>query len=154
MGADWKPLHGIAANRQHEARLYAHHAAQWLARAARGYVSARPDDGHTNLGWDGGLGGFTTHPLPDGSRLGLRIGDLTLAILEVHAPAQSLALADKTDADIRGWLGGHLRAKGFEAQALDAPSPYEMPAFAIADGARYAVDGEALGALAGWYANA
>jgi hypothetical protein len=152
--ADWKPLRAVAAKRQQETRLCAHYAAQWLARAARAYVSARPDDGHTNLGWDGAFGGFTTHPLPDGSRLGLRLGDLTLAILEVHAPAPSLPLGGKTDADVRDWLGGLLRGKGFEPHALDAPSPYEMPAFAIADGARYAVDGEALADLAGWYGNA
>src|SRR5262249_50179337 len=108
MGADWAPLHGVAAKQQHEARLYAHYGAQWLARAARAYVPERPDDGHTNLGWDDGFGGFTTHPVPDGSRLGLRIGDLTLAILAVHAPAQSLPLHAKTDSDIRGWLGEHL----------------------------------------------
>src|SRR5262249_32791864 len=47
-------------------------------------------------------------------------------------------------------------ARGLDAHALDAPSPYEIPAFAVADGARYATDtlGEALGVLSDWYANA
>ena len=55
-----------------EARLHAHYAAQWLARAARAYILPQLDDSHTNLGWDRMLGGFVTHPLPDGMRLGLR----------------------------------------------------------------------------------
>ena len=62
----------------HAARLQAHYATQWLGRAARAYVPAEPHDRHTSLGWDDAFGGLTTHPLPDGSRLGLRIADLTL----------------------------------------------------------------------------
>src|SRR5215472_15715998 len=65
-GSDWKPLHGVDQRRLSEARLQAHYAVQWLARAARAYVPPQPDDGHTNLGWDGALRGFTTHPLKDG----------------------------------------------------------------------------------------
>ena len=61
----------------HAARLQAHYAAQWLARAARGYIPPQPNDFHTNLGWDDQFGGLVTHPLPDGSRLGLCIADLT-----------------------------------------------------------------------------
>ena len=50
-GSDWKPLHGVDQRRLSEARLQAHYAVQWLARAARAYVPPQPDDGHTNLGW-------------------------------------------------------------------------------------------------------
>ena len=90
----------------HAARLQAHYAAQWLARAARAYVPAQADDRHTNLGWDDAFGGLVTHPLPDGSRLGLRIADLTLAFLDVHPHA--LALDGRAEAEVRTWLGGHI----------------------------------------------
>jgi hypothetical protein len=149
-------LRGVDERQLGEARLYAHYAVQWLARAARAYVSPRPDDSHTNLGWDDAVGGFTTHPLPDGSRLALRIADLMLAILATNGETQPLFLNGHTEADVRAWLGRHLTARGLNAQALDAPSPYEMPAFAVADGARYATGslGEALAVLSDWYANA
>lgn len=156
--SQWLPLVDVERRRLSEARLMAHYAAQWLARFARAYITARPDDGHTNLGWHEGLDGFTagfsTHALPDGSRLGLRLVDLTLVGLTSQGVTQSLALAGRTEADARDWLGRYVTAKGLNAQALDAPSPYEMPAFAIADGAPYAADGAALGALATWYTNA
>ena len=45
--AEWRPLHAIDTARLSEARLQAHYAAQWLARAARAYVPPQPDDGHT-----------------------------------------------------------------------------------------------------------
>src|SRR2546430_15005708 len=79
-GSDWVPLRGMDQRRLSEARLQAHYAVQWLARGARAYVPPQPDDGHTNLGWDGALGGFTTHPLKDGAWLSLKITDLTLAL--------------------------------------------------------------------------
>jgi len=45
----WQKLKGIDRLILREARLQAHYALQWLARAARAYVAPRPDDGHTNL---------------------------------------------------------------------------------------------------------
>jgi hypothetical protein len=139
-----------------EARLQAHYAAQWLARCARAYIAPRPDDGHTNLGWDDALGGFCTHSLPDGTRLGLRISDLTLMLLNSSRDGPLLSLDGRTDTDARAWLGRDCAARGLDARKLDDPSPYEMPAHAIADGAKYSPGKliEALRDLVAWYANA
>jgi hypothetical protein len=138
----------------HAARLQAHHAAQWLGRAARAYVPAQPNDTHTNLGWDDGFGGLVTHPLPDGSRLGLRIADLTLAFLDQHP--QSLSLDGRAEAEVRTWLGGHIAARNLAAGKLDDPPPYDIPDHVLARGARYSLDeiGDALATLAAWYSNA
>ena len=81
----WRPIRAFDRARFAAARLQAHHATQWLARTARAYVPARPDDGHTSLGWDDAFGGFVSHPLPDGARLGLRFADLSLALIESDA---------------------------------------------------------------------
>lgn len=138
----------------HAARLQAHYAAQWLGRAARAYVPAEPDDRHASLGWDETFGGLTTHPLPDGSRLGLRIADLTLAFLDQHPHA--LSLDGRADTEVRTWLGGHVAARNLAAGRLDDPLPYAMPDHVLALGARYSLDeiGDALAVLATWYANA
>jgi hypothetical protein len=138
----------------HAARLQAHYAAQWLARASRAYIPPMPHDGHTNLGWDDRFGGLVTHPLPDGSRMGLRIADLTLAFLDVHP--HSLHLDGRAEAEVRTWLGGHIAARNLVTGKLDDPSPYAMPEHALAYGARYSLDelGEAFKVLATWYVNA
>ncbi len=86
----WKPLRTIERHQLTQARLAAHYAVQWLARAARAYIEPKADDSHTNLGWDRMLGGVVTHPLPDGSRLALRISDLTLLLSGPHASELSL----------------------------------------------------------------
>jgi hypothetical protein len=141
-----------------EARAQAHYAAQWLARAARAYVPAQPNEGHTNLGWDNSVGGLITHALKNGERVGLQFANLTLAVMEPYdaKPARRFALSGRTDAEARAWLGGELSGTGLDASALDAPSPYEIPAHAIASGARYLTRGlsDAFAQLALWYANA
>jgi len=152
--SDWRPLTVIERDRQRAARLDAHYALQWLARAARAYVRPQPNDGHTNLGWDDALGGFVTHPLSDGSRLVLKLAELTLVALGGAGKEQSLPLGGRHDVDARRWLGEVVAAKGLDAAALVAPSPYEMPPYPIADGGAYRGDREALHALSNWYSDA
>jgi hypothetical protein len=144
-----------------EARLQAHYATQWLARAARAYAVPRPDDHHTNLGWDDSISGLTTHALAQDLVLGLGLRALRLVIWEGpgRAAGPAIDLQGLRDADIRQWLGGQLSAKGLDAAALDAPSPYEMPAHPIGGGAPYGGArapglGAALAELAAWLGNA
>jgi hypothetical protein len=156
-GSAWRLLQGVDQRALREARLEAHYAVQWLARTARAFVPPRPDDSHTNLGWDDVFGGFTTHPLPDGSRLGLALASLTLVLLDAGNGTQSaMALDGRCDGDVCRWLGDAARAKGLPVPALDAPSPYEMPPHAIARGGAYGVAAlnDVLRVLAAWYANA
>ncbi|MDO8533477.1 MAG: hypothetical protein Q7S17_01885, partial [Xanthobacteraceae bacterium] len=156
-GSDWRPLGGADFAQLAEARIAAHYAAQWLARAARAFIPARPDDSHTNLGWDEAFGGFVTHKL-QGARLGLKLPGLALALMEGDGgtPSQLFPLDGRVDADAHAWLGQEMRALGLDAKKLDAPSPYEMPAHAIAKGAAYAATrlAGALDELAAWFANA
>src|SRR5215831_2028615 len=95
----WRPIRPCDPTRLSAARLQAHHATQWLARTARAYVPARPDDSHTSLGWDDAFGGLVSHPLPDGTRLGLRLADLTLALFttDARAPQDRFPLAGRCD---------------------------------------------------------
>ena len=157
-GASWCPVGSVDFGRLAEARLQAHYAAQWLARAARAFIPAKPDDSHTSLGWDEGLDGFVTHPLNDGAHLGLKISDLTLALVSAkgNERAQAIELNGRTDKEARAWLGEQLAAKGHDAGALDAKPPYEIPAHAIAKGGKFdaAALADALRELAAWFANA
>jgi hypothetical protein len=158
LSSKWVQLRGVDQHRLTEARLQAHHAIQWLARAARAYVPPRPDDGHTSLGWDPVLGGFTTYPLKDGSWLSLKVIDLSLALHggAAGAPAQSFLLNGRPNTLMRQWLGEQFNARGFDAQALDTPAPYEIPAHPVSEGAPYnpAALTDALAELGAWFSNA
>lgn len=151
----WRPLGRVDFARLREARMQAHYAAQWLARAARAYIRPQPDDGHTNLGWDDGFDGFTTHPLQAGIRIGLQMPDLTLALLENRQIARSFPLHGRTEAEAREWLGGQMATLDLAAGALDNPLPYTLATHPLAQGGRYdtAPLAEPLRELAAWYAN-
>jgi len=150
----WCPVHAFDFARLAAARVQAHHATQWLARTARAYVPARPDDSHTNLGWDAAFGGLASHPLPDGARLGLRVADLRLALFttDAGAPHDTFGLDGRHDADACAWLMSNAGMRNLDPRALDAPLPYmlaERP-----DGGAYRVDTEALAELTTWFSNA
>lgn len=150
----WQNAPRITYMQLHVARLQAHYAVQWLARTARAFVREQPHDGHTSFGWDDAFGGLTTHPLPDGSRLGLRIANLTLAFLD--SVTDELALDGRADPEVRAWLGEQMTKRGFDARKLDRPAPYSIPWHVIAIGARYSLDEQIapLAALSTWFANA
>jgi hypothetical protein len=154
----WHKLKGVDWSAMREARLQAHYAVQWLARATRAHGPPRPHDHHTGLGWNDAVAGLTTHPLAPGAVLGLIIADLTLTLWDGPgmAGAQAISLQGRRDPEIRQWLGRHLSAKGLDADALDAPSPYQMPEHPIGHGAPYGAAGlaPALAALVAWLANA
>jgi hypothetical protein len=153
--AAWRPIRGVEVARLREGRQQAHHAVQWLARAARAFVPPQPDDSHTNLGWDGARDDFATHRLTGDLRLGLRMASLTLVLTGTDSQ-QSFLLLGRTDVDARRWLGERLGAHGFHARALDAKPPYEIPDHPVARGAPYDAPGlvDALADLAAWFANA
>jgi hypothetical protein len=154
-GAPWRSLRNVDPRPMRQSRLQAHAAIQWLARAARAYVPALPDDAHTSLEWVDGIDSFMTRPLRDGSRLGLNIPTLTLS-LHAGGAALSFALHGQSDKEALRWLGGHLAAQGLDAAALDRPSPYAMPDGVPAEGDRYDAVGtsDGLAELAAWFANA
>jgi len=154
---EWRPLHGIDKGKLSEGRLQAHYAAQWLARAARAYVPPQADDGHTSLSWDRVLAGFVTHPLKSSMRLSLQVSTLSLALRDGDGAAcESISLSGRSDSQVRQWLGEHFSKLILDARTLDAPSPYETPAHAIARGSHYDAVGSAaaLTELAAWFSNA
>jgi hypothetical protein len=150
--SNWQHVTVADYRKLRDARLLAHYGAQWLARAARAYIPASAHDAHTSLGWDGRLRALTTNELPDGSRLALRIPDLTLSIVDSN---DALPLDGRAEPEVRAWLGAKLAARGFDAGRLDRPSPYEMPYNAVALGARYSIEElvEPLAAIATWFGN-
>ncbi len=151
----WRPIDGVNLKTLSAARAPAHYAAQWLARAGYAYVPPKPDSSHTNVGWDDALDGFATHPLKGDLRLGLKIPQLSLVLVEGKA-ISSFPLDSRTDADARAWLDKELSARGLDAKALDQPLPYELPAHPIAKGGAYRINESAKGlvTLAAWFGNA
>lgn len=154
----WRHLRGVDPGRLSDARLHAHYAIQWPARAARAFIPAQRDDSHANLGWKAALNGFETLHLPDASHLGLNIAELSLVFSAAGFGAKRAAcsLRGRSDAQVGLWVREQISAKALNAGLLDHPSPYALPDHAIARGGAYTADnkGGVFTELADWFANA
>ncbi len=138
--AGWKELGASAPSKMAKAHLQPYQLAQWLARFARGYLEAKPDDSHTSLTWRRDLGMMTTGAAANaagGIALGLSLQDLTLALLVDGKVVDEAVMHGREDARAGDWLRKKLTDLGLNLAVLDAPAPYDIPPSPYAQGAHY-----------------
>jgi hypothetical protein len=158
MQFNWSKLGRTRPKELVVARLLAHHTLQWAARTARANLEAAPDDSHTSLEWDAGLGALLSRPLPvkDGPmRIGLDIARLQLMFVGRDADSESFPLEGATDAEAGIWVDWKLQALGLKP-AGTVTLPYAMPAHPLPNAERYDLGmlGRELGELSRWFSGA
>lgn len=145
MSGTWLPLGQVYPTELVEARLQCHFGADWLARAARAYIPPKDDDSHTSLLWFDAREAVVGHVIDsefEPFRLGFCLADPTLFVFDPDQRERaSLPLDDLTQADVRQWLGAEMGACGLDADKLDTPSPYNLPAHGIAGGGMFDTKG-------------
>ncbi len=129
-------------------RIASHSAVQWPSRAARANLVGRPDDSHSNLGWNDHAQALVSHPLDEDGQLQLGFSFETgalVALTDARVTA-SLELVDADESAAERWCEKQLRATGLESTAR-AVMPYELPP------ADYAALADEAGrqALGTWY---
>jgi hypothetical protein len=155
MNPSWDNLGKIDPKALWEARLQAHHAVQWVARAACANLVPMPGDTHFNFGWDRGHGALVSHELRgrnDTLRVGLAVGTMSLIVLRQASLVDHFVLDGQHHADAGAWLDGILGPAGL-SPASGATLPYAIPAHPVGDGATYASGpyrGE-FAVLANWF---
>jgi|KBSMisStaDraftv2_1062788.scaffolds.fasta_scaffold230923_1 hypothetical protein len=157
MTPSWDELGKIDPKALWEARLQAHHAVQWVARAACANIPPMPGDTQSNMGWNRDQGALVSHELRGRSntlRVGLAIATMTLIVLhDKTAVIDRFVLDGKLHADAGAWLDGILGNAGL-ALASGASLSYAIPAHPVGEGAAY-VSGPQRGeftVLANWFA--
>ena len=136
----WKPLGAVTPRKLANAHRQPHQAAQWLARFARGCLTPAEDDSHTSLEWRRDLHMMVTQEADAAGRrvaMGLDPRDLVLVFLVDGRAEATLALHGLTDAAAGDWVRSALRDLGRDPEALDAPSPYDLPSSPYAQSAAY-----------------
>ncbi len=154
---DWSSLSTVSWEALKEARLQAHHAIQWLAKAARNFVPKQPDDSHTALTWNKDLQALMIAPITGGAgtfEMGMRLADLALLIKTDHAVAP-VPLLGHTDRQLEAWVSASLMEQFVDRDlAINFPRlPYEVPAHPVAADAKYGdrLEEGALSSLAAWF---
>ena len=139
------------------ARNFAHHAAQWPAKAAHANLSAVPDDSHTAFTWDASHAALVSRMLPakgGGVRVGIRMTRLELIVTSGDSVLDAFQFDGKTDAAAGAWLDSKLHALGLKP-AGGVKLPYDLSAHPT--GARtheLGMLGRELGELSRWFGGA
>ena len=112
------------------ARALAHRAVQHLSGLARANIDAKPDDSHSNLGWDDAIGGLRTHSIGDIAMV-LKFSPLTLIFLQGEKHVAQLTLEGKLVSDAEEWVDKTALSLGLSA-ASAGEIPYDLPAEVLA----------------------
>ncbi len=155
MQFDWTSLGGRAPTALVKARTIAHHAVQWLAKAACANLEAQPDDSHSSLTWDSAHGALFSQPMAaDGVnvRIGLRLAGLALIVMRGDLVLDTYELAGRRDSMVGVWLDSALRALGLKP-ATGVTLPYTIASHPVARGSAYSFNGEldAFDELVRWF---
>ncbi len=155
MQVDWSALGAKSPTALVKARTLAHHAVQWIVKAARANSASGPDAGQATLVWDRERGAFFTQALTGGSaevRVGLRLGRLALILLRAHLVLDEYEVSGRRDSMVGVWLDSALRALGLKP-AGGITLPYTIPSHQVARGSPYALSGEleSFDELARWF---
>jgi len=155
MQFDWTILGAKPPVALVRARNLAHHAVQWVARAARANLEAVPDDSHTSFSWDRKRGAFMSQPLSAGDaevRIGFKLRGFALVIVRNNRDLDEFELGGRKDSSVSVWFDSALRALGLKA-AGEVELPYSLPSLPVARGSAYHVSGEsdAFEELAAWF---
>jgi len=153
---NWAGLGRVPPQGLVNARLLAHYALQWPARAARANLKHVADDSHASFDWDGALAALVTQTIrtPAGDvRVGLRLSGLAILLVRNGAILDVLQLNGKPEQVAGVWIDAKLQALGLRP-ASGIKLPYELPDHAVAHGARYDLymQERELGELARWFA--
>jgi hypothetical protein len=86
-----------------------HIASQYLAAAGISFVEKKPDDSHTNLGWDSENGRLTSHSLnAEGVQLGLAYEEFALVFLKADKELSKLPLLNQNHGQVMDWINAQL----------------------------------------------
>jgi len=154
----WDRIASVAPGDLAQAVLELHWATQLLAAAGQTFVAPRPDDSHRAMTWDVGLDGFLGESFTRGYpfRLGLRVDDLTLHLLDrTDATLGALALGGETLDDAYVWLRtGLSQYMGGTGPEIQRPE-FRPPEHPVGTGARFSTGlAEELAVLAALYGSA
>lgn len=151
----WEAVPRLAPGQLTDARLQAHWAVQLVQAVAEDLVPAREDHSHLSLTWLAPLevlaGSFT----PGGLRVGVRVRDLCLAVLDADDRLEwSLDLDGRTLSEAAAWLREVLASEG-EVPGELRPGRDDLPSHPVGSGEPFRRDEPGrLATLSTWYANA
>jgi hypothetical protein len=147
MQVNWSLLRKPEPTTLAAARLLAHRALQWPARAALANLAPLPDDSQASFTWDAGMAALLSQPLPGGARAGLHLGVHELVFVK-GGRAETFPMIGRPDGEAGAWLDARLAAEGLKPVA-GTKLPYNLPPALFA---RPAEEAKNFVTLSAWFA--
>ena len=152
----WEAVNAVDPATLTETRLAAHWAAQIIGGVGEALVDPQPDFSHTSMWWSEEFRSLVGRPTKIGSRVALRLADLTIHIHAPNGTSTSTELEGRTLRQSLDWVIAELEKSERVALAGTPEIPsYEMPEHGVSKGEAFGVpDAKRLKELSRWYANA
>jgi hypothetical protein len=154
----WQPTDPRRASSLSDTRLQLHHAAQFATALGISYLRKQPDDSHTNLGWNHGLGALVSREVEGKAgvlALGVRVEDLTLLVIRDKRAIEEVPLNGATNASATAVIRRVLASERLDPDRFTLARHYDLPMHAVASGSAYDVYNDvAFRELAVWLGNA
>jgi hypothetical protein len=153
----WRALNPVLSRDLTDSRLQLHYAAQFATALGISYLPAKPDDSHTNLGWDDTIEALTSREVHAPSHIvqvAIRPSDLTLLVLLDGKIGPRIPLSGLSIAQIKAGLREALVSAGLDGGRLTLKRHYELPPHPVANGEPFdSHRADEFVELARWYSN-
>ena len=117
-----------------DARVEAHNALFWMARASHSFLEPTHENSHLSLLWNEDKCDFRTRLLVDGCRIGLHLPELELYFCENEEKVpHSFWLDDRTPAFVEAWYLVEFLHRGIEQEKFSTALPFESPNMLMGD---------------------
>ena len=117
-----------------DARVEAHNALFWMARASHSFLEPTLNNSHLSLFWNEDNCDFRTRLFVDGCQIGLHLPDLELYFCDNEEKVpHSFWLDDRTPAFVEAWYLVEFLHRGIEQGKFSTALPFESPNMLMGD---------------------
>ena len=131
---NWPDTSVFQTRQYRDARVEAHNAIFWVARAAHSFVKPLPENSHLNLCWTSEADDFRTRIFDDNIQIGLNLSELELYFCENKKKVpHSFWLDEKTPAFVEAWYLVELLHRDIDAKMFSTSLPFESKDMLMGD---------------------
>jgi hypothetical protein len=123
-----------------------HKAAQYLAAAGISFIDKKPDDSHTNVGWNTSESRMETHVFGDGFKLGLNLKNQGLEWMKGDTVVSFLDLSNFSHKEIVTWIAEQAIQNNL-SKSYSYSFHYDLPYEDVADGHIFTLDKSDLSSI-------
>lgn len=132
--SSWPDTAVFQTRQYRNARVEAHNALFWMARAAQSFLKPTPDNSHLYLSFDSGSFDFRTQIFGDGIQIGLNLSALELYFCEKKEKVpHSFWLDEKTPAFVEAWYLVELLHRGLDPESFSTYLPFHSKDMLMGD---------------------